>query len=171
MSPIFFSATKDLLNNGYTSSNEKAVAEWVFKNNKAAGSTTDTLPNAKCLYLAIRVNNNVYGVVGIVIDEQPLDSFEKSILLSIIGECALALENEKNAYEKEKVAILAKNEQLRANLLRAISHDLRTPLTSISGNASNLLSNGDSFDEATKSRCTQISMMILCGLSILSKIY
>lgn len=81
------------------------------------------------------------------------------------------MENEKNAYEKEKVAILAKNEQLRANLLRAISHDLRTPLTSISGNASNLLSNGDSFDEATKSRCTQISMMILCGLSILSKIY
>lgn len=148
--PYIFSATKDLLNNGYTSSNEKAVAEWVFKNNKAAGSTTDTLPNAKCLYLAIRVNNNVYGVVGIVIDEQPLDSFEKSILLSIIGECALALENEKNAYEKEKVAILAKNEQLRANLLRAISHDLRTPLTSISGNASNLLSNGDSFDEATK---------------------
>ena len=51
---------------------------------------------------------------------------------------------------KKKVAILAKNEQLRANLLRAISHDLRTPLTSISGNASNLLSNGDSFDEATK---------------------
>ena len=39
---------------------------------------------------------------------------------------------------------------MRANLLRAISHDLRTPLTSISGNASNLLSNGDSFDSDTK---------------------
>lgn len=45
---------------------------------------------------------------------------------------------------------MQKNEQLRANLLRAISHDLRTPLTSISGNASNLLSNGDSFDNDTK---------------------
>ena len=45
---------------------------------------------------------------------------------------------------------MAKNEQLRANLLRAISHDLRTPLTSISGNASNLISNGDSFDPDTK---------------------
>ena len=52
--------------------------------------------------------------------------------------------------EKEKAAVLAKNEQLRANLLRAISHDLRTPLTSISGNASNLLSNGETFDTDTK---------------------
>lgn len=64
----------------------------------------------------------------------------------------MSLENEKNAREKEEAAILAKNEQLRANLLRAISHDLRTPLTSISGNASNLLSNGNSFDEATKNQ-------------------
>lgn len=92
----------------------------------------------------------VYGVVGIVMDESPIDPFENSILLSILGECALALENEKNAREKQEAAVLAKNEQLRANLLRAISHDLRTPLTSISGNASNLLSNGDSFDSETK---------------------
>ena len=76
--------------------------------------------------------------------------FENSILLSILGECALALENEKNAWEKQEAAVLAKNEQLRSQLLRAISHDLRTPLTSISGNASNLLSNGPSFDEATR---------------------
>ena len=44
----------------------------------------------------------------------------------------------------------ARSEQLRADLLRAISHDLRTPLTSISGNASNLLSNGEAFDEETR---------------------
>ena len=85
-------------------------------------------------------------------DEIPFDSFEKSILLSILGDCALALENEKNAKEKEDAAILAKNEQLRANLLRSISHDLRTPLTSIMGNADNLLSNGGSFDTQTEKR-------------------
>ena len=147
--PHIFSATNENLE-VYTSDNEKAVAGWVFKNNKRAGATTETLSSAKCLYLAVRVNNIVYGVVGIVMGEKPLDPFENSILLSILGECALALENEKNAREKEEAAVLAKNEQLRANLLRAISHDLRTPLTSISGNASNLLSNGDSFDMDTK---------------------
>lgn len=133
-----------------TDTKEKAVAEWVLRNNKHAGATTKTFPDAKCLYLAVRVNSRVYGVVGIDIGAESLDSFEKSTLLSILGECALSLENEKNTKERAEAALLAKNEQLRANLLRAISHDLRTPLTSISGNASNLLSNGNSFDEATK---------------------
>ena len=147
--PHIFSVTEENLES-CISENEKAVAGWVLKNNKRAGSTTGTLSNAKCLYLAVRSSSMVYGVVGIVMGEIPLDPFENSILLSILGECALALENEKNAREKQEAAILAKNEQLRANLLRAISHDLRTPLTSISGNASNLLSNGDSFDNDTK---------------------
>lgn len=148
--PRIFPAAKEPVEKSCVSDNERAVAAWVLKNNKHAGAATDTLSNAKCLYLAIRLNDKVYGVVGIVITERPPDAFENSILLSILGECALALENEKNAREKEEAAILAKNEQLRANLLRAISHDLRTPLTSISGNASNLLSNGDSFDAQTK---------------------
>ena len=81
---------------------------------------------------------------------KPLDSFENSVALSILGECALAVENIRNAKEKEEAAVLAKNEQLRANLLRAISHDLRTPLTSISGNAANLLSDYDRLDDQTR---------------------
>ena len=148
--PYIFTVSEEKAEEDITNETEKAVAEWVQKNNKHAGATTETLSHAKCLYLAVRVNSRVYGVVGIYIGDDPLDSFGKSILLSILGECALSLENEKNAREKEEAAILAKNEQLRANLLRAISHDLRTPLTSISGNASNLLSNSNSFDEATK---------------------
>ena len=130
------------------SENEKAVAIWVLRNNRHAGATTDTLSSAKCLYLAIRVNDRVYGVVGISMENgKPLDAFENSVLLSILGECALALENIKNAKEKEEAAVMAKNEKLRANLLRAISHDLRTPLASISGNAGSLLSNYQKMDE------------------------
>ena len=131
------------------------MADWVLRNNKHAGATTDTLSSAKCLYLAIRVNRQVYGVVGIAMHELPLDSFENSVLLSILGECALALESIKNAREKEEAAILAKNEQLRANLLRSISHDLRTPLTSISGNAGSLLANYKKMDDDTRERTFQ----------------
>lgn len=129
---------------------ERTVAIWAMKNNKHAGATTDTFSKAQCLYLAIRVGERVYGAVGVAAQGAPLDPFEHSILLSILGECALALENLQNAAEKERAAVLAKNEQLRANMLRAISHDLRTPLTAISGNASNLLSNGADFDEDTR---------------------
>lgn len=130
--------------------NEKAVAEWVLRNNQRAGATTDTLADAKCLYLAIRQNSRVYGVVGICMEEIPPDSFENSVMLSVLGECALALENMKNANEKEEAAVMAKNEQLRANLLRTISHDLRTPLTSICGSAENLLVNYQKMDGAMR---------------------
>lgn len=132
------------------SEREKEVALWVFQNHQHAGATTETCSDARCLYLAICVKENVYGVIGVVIGSTPLESFENSILLSVLGECALALENEKNTREKEEAAILAQNEQLRANLLRAISHDLRTPLTSISGNAGNLLAMGEEFDQETR---------------------
>lgn len=104
----------------------------------------------KCEYYPIRTQSKTYGVVAIYKEEKAIDSFENSVILSLVGECALALENNYNAKEKELAAVLAKNEQLRANLLRAISHDLRTPLTAISGNASNLISNCISFDEQTK---------------------
>ena len=150
--PRIFSVSDEPISEELTSDNERAVASWVLKNNKHAGATTDTLASAKCLYLSIRVNDHVYGVVGIVIADDPLDAFENSIMLSILGESALAMENEKNAKEKEEAAIHARNEQLRANLLRAISHDLRTPLTSISGNASNLLTNGEALEDETKHR-------------------
>ena len=148
--PKVFRTEGDDIPEAYTSLEEKKAAQWAFDNNRHAGATTRNLSHASCLYLAVRVNDTVYGVVGIVIGNQPLAAFENSILLSILGECALALENEKNAWEKQEAALLAKNEQLRSQLLRAISHDLRTPLTSISGNASNLLSNSPSFDEATR---------------------
>lgn len=129
---------------------ERNAAEWVYLNKHRAGASTNVYSKAKCVYFSIRINNNVYGVIGIRIKGKPLDAFENSILLSILGECALAMDNRRNAKEKEQTAVLAKNEQLRANLLRAISHDLRTPLTSISGNAGNLLSNIDKLDEETK---------------------
>ena len=134
----------------YDFEHERVAAEWVLNNNHIAGATTDIHSHTRYLYLALRVKDRVYGVVGIDAKETPLDASAHGILLSILGETALALENEQNAREKEAAAILAESEQLRANLLRTISHDLRTPLTSISGHASNLLSNGSSFDDATK---------------------
>ena len=124
---------------------EYNAARWVYQNQHRGGATTDVYTNVRCLYLAIRIYDKVYGVIGIHV-EKKLDSFENSMLLSIIGECALAMDNNRNAKEKEMAAVLAKNEQLRANLLRAISHDLRTPLTAISGNAENALMNYETLD-------------------------
>mgnify|MGYP000211374020 FL=1 len=130
---------------------EQNVIQWVWQNRKRAGATTQNFPKAKRLYLAIRTGQQIYGVVGIPMEKQTQpDAFTSSVLFSILGECSLALDNLRNAREKEEAAVLAKNEQLRANLLRSISHDLRTPLTSISGNADTLLHSYDVLDEQTR---------------------
>ncbi|MEE1305079.1 MAG: DUF4118 domain-containing protein [Agathobacter sp.] len=131
-------------------SSEKKVVQWVLENKKRAGATTKVFPHAQCLYMAIRIKGAVYGIVGIRIGKNTLNSFEYSILLSILGECALALENLENEKAKEEASLVAQKEKLRANLLRTISHDLRTPLTSISGNASNLVSHYKMLDDATR---------------------
>ena len=145
--PILFHTETE---NTYDWAKEQEAAEWALKNNHAAGATTELFPESRYLYLAIRVNERVYGVIGIDASAGELDASEHDVLLSILGETALALENDRNVREKEAAAILAESEQLRANLLRTISHDLRTPLTTISGNASNLLNNAEYFDQETK---------------------
>ena len=142
--PLTFTRDGEDIDEACVSDNERATAQWVYKNNKHAGASTGTLPNSHCLYLSIRINETVYGVVGVVLPgRKPLEASENSMVLSILGECALALESEHAALEREEAAVVAKNEQLRANLLRSISHDLRTPLTSISGLADVLMGSDD----------------------------
>ena len=63
---------------------------------------------------------------------------------------SLASRMKEYARESAQAAMQIEKEQLRADLLRFISHDLRTPLTSISGNASNLLSNENEFSQETR---------------------
>lgn len=162
---IFYAAQKDTLSEPlifsleesgdqlqvYTKADERAVAEWVYKNNKRAGATTNTLSAAKCLYLAVRGKDKVFAVAGIAMDQQtPLDAFEKSLVIAMLGECALALEKEWLNETQQQISIQMQQEQLRANLLRAISHDLRTPLTSISGNAGILRGNSQVLSEKQK---------------------
>ena len=130
--------------------NEKEIAAWVFSNQRSAGFRMDRYGDAKAQYHAICLYGYCYGVVAIRLDRVPLEPFENSIVISILGECALALENLRHAREKEQASVMVRNEQLRSNLLRSISHDIRTPLTSISGNASNLLSHYRQLDDQTR---------------------
>ncbi len=129
--------------------NETEIAGWVFAGQTVAGTHTDNYKKAKSIYYPICMNGYCYGVIAVCLNGKTPDPFEHSVLTSIIGECALALESLRNAAEKEEAAIAVRNEQLRSNLLRSISHDIRTPLTTISGNASNLLAHFEHLDPDT----------------------
>ena len=113
---------------------ERTISEWVAQNAVHAGRTTRTFSEARCLYMAIRSGRKVWAVVGIRADNAPsIDEYRKNLMIS---------------REKQRVEESARQEALRANLLRSISHDLRTPLTSISGNAALLMENMGQLDEA-----------------------
>ncbi len=111
---------------------------------------SDGLQENGALYFAVAIDKRVYGAVGVRVGDKKLDSLEKSIIHSIVGECALAIDNVKAREEKERVSVKARQERLRANMLRSISHDLRTPLTSIAGNADCLLNSYDKLDDDTR---------------------
>ena len=100
----------------------------------------------------VHVQEKLYAILRVPEHDPPPELPTRYTLASVLGECALALENEKNAREKEAAAVLAENERLRANLLRSISHDLRTPLMSITGNAGALLANEKRYPEETRHR-------------------
>ena len=130
---------------------EREAVEWVSRNGKHAGRSTRKWPENKCLYMAIRGENRVWAVVGIRADNSPsIDEYRKNLMISILDECALALEKDHMTREKQRIEENARQEALRANLLRAISHDLRTPLTSISGNAAILLEDLGDLDDSHK---------------------
>ncbi len=134
----------------YLTTDEYAVAQWVFTNNKHAGASTNTLSGAKCLYMSVRSGNNVFAVIGIpMVRNEKLDSLDKSLLVAMLAESALALEKENLLLAKNEMAIKVNREELRSNLLRAISHDLRTPLTGIAGGSSFLLENLETLDKQT----------------------
>ena len=131
---------------------EYEIASWAQREGKSAGAWTEFHSAARYLFLPIRIHGHSYGVFAINRGSRELNPYAHSICDSIVGECALAMENEYNEQAREEAAVSIKNEQLRTTLLRSISHDLRTPLTSIYGNADNLLADSGRLDEETK-RC------------------
>ncbi len=132
---------------------ERRVARWVRENAKHAGRTTHMFPEARCLYMAVRSEGRVWAVIGIRADNSPpIDEYRKNLMISILDECALAVEKDHMTREKQRMEENARQESLRANLLRSISHDLRTPLTSISGNAAILMENQGQLSEASLKR-------------------
>lgn len=80
--------------NIFLTEKERTVAKWVYLNNKNAGPTTSTLQEAKALYLSIRRNDKIYGVIGIdMISNKTLSQYEKNLIKTILNEVSLAMDS------------------------------------------------------------------------------
>lgn len=149
---VFSDDTPDTIYETLLSQQEVAIASWVYQNNRKAGFGTRTLSNASCIYYAIRSHGNPVAVIGINVDAE-WNLEDRTLILLILNEFGLALETQALNEQQVDSNLQIQREQLRSNILRTISHDLRTPLTSISGNAWNLLN--QTLDEAQRNEMTQ----------------
>jgi len=123
---------------------EAGVAQWVFDHHEAAGLGTDTLPGAQALYLPLKATQGLIGVMGI----QPQESLEdmepdqKHLMEAFANQTALALERTLLAEKNLDTQRRMDREQVRSALLSSVSHDLRTPLATIT-QAANALIEGE----------------------------
>lgn len=129
------------------SKEEEAVAYWVFLNGKPAGKGTDTLVGAGAYYVPVKSQGTVLGVIGIACHEEELSPKRRSFLKMIINQVAMAIERQRLSDKQSQINFERERERMRSNFLRAISHDLRTPLTGILGASSALLENIGKIDE------------------------
>jgi len=106
------------------------------------GSGTKLFPNAQGYYLPIIGQGGVIGIIGVVFSSSFVPTnLQTRFLETIASQIAAVLEREK-LYEKQaETQIQVQRERLRSDMFRTISHDLRTPLTSIIGSANTVIDN------------------------------
>ncbi len=119
---------------------EAEAARWVYEHGQPAGYGTDTLSESGTFYLPLVVQNRTLGVLAVPCREEPLDETQMNLLQAVAAQIALALDRERLARAEEENRVEIERERLRGNLLRSISHDLRSPLSTIAGASSTLLS-------------------------------
>lgn len=134
------------------SADEKAVTHWVFLNQKHAGAGTDTLMGARAFYMPVISQGKVLAVWGISCAKGKLDHNTQLFLRMIASQVAMALERQYLSDEQSTVLVESEKEKMRGTLLRAISHDLRTPLAGILGASSAILENGKDLDKDTQDK-------------------
>lgn len=115
---------------------EQAVAKWVTDHGKPAGATTDTLSGADGFYIPLAGSETTFGALGILLDDRECDTVQRHMIEGIGSLLSTALERAQYAKASHISAIKAETERMRGDLLSAVSHDLRTPLASITGAAS-----------------------------------
>ncbi len=130
---------------------ERAVADWAFRNHREAGRGTATLGSAGLLYLPLMTATTIHGVLGVRLEEETdYNSQQHRLLLdAFASQTAMALERVRFSLQAEQAQILAARETLERALLNSISHDLRTPLASITGALSSLRDQ-ENLDEAAR---------------------
>lgn len=124
---------------------ELAAADWAWSHDQPAGQGTDTLPISHWWWWPLTVEDGPLGLLGVRSRAgQPLNGQRRRLLMALSQPLAQALARARLAQDLEAARLHGETEQLRSALLASVSHDLRTPLTTMRGSIDTLLALGES---------------------------
>lgn len=127
------------------------LAAWCYKHQKVCGHATAINGNEQWSYHPLCHGEEILGVYAI--SHTPELTKENELFIhTLIAQMVMALEREQLYAQQEQSRIAIEKEKLRNNLLRSLSHDLRTLLTNIAGSSAVLLENDDVFDSGMKKK-------------------
>ncbi|HVV31983.1 MAG TPA: sensor histidine kinase KdpD [Vitreimonas sp.] len=133
---------------------DMAAAQWAFAHRREAGRGSDTLHGARWLFLPVPGERGFVGVIGVhpQDDAARLSPEQRRILDLIAVQAGVALDRCRFQREAADARVEAESERLKGTLLSSVSHDLRTPLSTIRGALESLQKFGDRHDPATRTQ-------------------
>jgi two-component system sensor histidine kinase KdpD len=130
---------------------ELAVATWAYEHSQVAGMGTDTLPNARAIFLPLVTPQATVGVLAVELrSPNALSPENRQLLETLATQIGMAIERDQLAEQHRSALVDAETERMRSSLLSSVSHDLRTPLAVIAGTSSALLNMGEAADKPTR---------------------
>ncbi len=131
---------------------ERAIVEWVLANGQIAGKGTDYLNSSRLIYFPLKTQGEIIGVTGILLNEEKtlLTTDQQKLIESICGLLASVVYRINISFKLNEAKVMEESQKLYNALFNSISHDLRTPLTSIIGSSVIIEKENDILSEEDK---------------------
>lgn len=131
------------------SAGDLAAARWTWEKGEPAGARTGTLPNVAWTFRPLQGVKARAGVVGLEPRALAAEEDER-FALALLDQGAIALERAEFAAEAADADALRRSDKLRSALLNSVSHDLRTPLSTVLGAVTTLIDFGKAMKPAVR---------------------
>ncbi|MCO8030769.1 sensor histidine kinase KdpD [Brevundimonas diminuta] len=120
-----------------------AAARWAWEKGEPAGHGTGTLPQARWTFRPLQGVRDRAGVAGIEAAALSPGSDEEKLALALLDQGAVAVERADLAGQAVETETLRRTDRFRGALMNSVSHDLRTPLSTVLGASTTLIDLGD----------------------------